>query len=164
MWFMKRLGIDWRIRADFERANRHTARHAVRCQWTLPNGCWGRNCGIVATVTIRRVTAVVLSSASCIRITPGTPIPDAVPVSLNSLRSNPMSLTGITVDLYQVAAGAAFRVKAALIANVSITRNIRDHVLSNENTKMWIKGSFSNKFYRSWSKEINARAFNYESI
>lgn len=162
---MKCLGIDWRIRAGFERANRHTARHVVRCQWTLPNGCWGRNCGIVATVTIRRATAVVQSSASCIRITPGTPIPDAVPVSPNSLRSNPMSLTGITVDLYQVAAGAASRVKAALIANVSNTRNIQDtsHFLSNENTKMSIKRSFSNKLYRSHSKEINAM-LNYESI
>lgn len=115
-------GIDWRIRADFEQASRRTARRAARYRWTSLRDYLGKSCEIVATATIRRATAVARSSASCIRTMPGTPIPDAVPANPSNSRSSLTSSAGITVDLCQVAAGAASKVRAAPTANVSVAK------------------------------------------
>lgn len=115
------LGIGWRIHADFARASRRIARHAAQCRWTSPRDFSGRSCGIVATATIRRATAVAQSFVSCIQIMPGMPIPDAVPASPSNSRSSRTSSTGITADPCRVAAGAASKVRAAPIANVSVT-------------------------------------------
>jgi len=117
----KTSGIDWRIHADFERANRRIARRAVRYRWRSPRDYLEESCEIVATAMIRRAIAVARNSASCIRTMPGTPIPDAVPVSPSNSRLSLTSSTEITADPCRVAAGAASKVRAAPIANVSVT-------------------------------------------
>lgn len=117
-------GIDWRIHADFEQASRRIVRRAARYRWMSLRDYLEKSCGIAATATIHRATAVVRSSAFCIRTMPGTPIPDAVPANPNNSRSSLMSSAGITADLCQVAVGAASKVRAAPTANVSITKSI----------------------------------------
>lgn len=115
----KMSGIDWRIHADFEQASRRIVHRGARYRWTSPKDYSGKSCGIVATATIRRATAAAPSSVSYIRIMLGT-ILDVVPVSPSNSRLSLTSSTGITADPCRVAAGAASRVRAALIASVSV--------------------------------------------